>query len=63
MLKEPFPAEMDKYMLTMLQFPFWLQKCLINGISWNDTSWMGHSGQQTFVKCAEATWNYKVRKA
>ena len=46
--------------LSRVQLPLWLQQSLINGFSQYDLS-LGHSGQQTPVKCAEAMWNYEVR--
>ena len=53
------PAAMVKYGMNRVQLPVWLKQSLINGFSW---LWLvlGHSGQRTSVKCAEATWNYKT---
>ena len=55
---ELIPAAMVEYGLNKVQLPLWLQQSLINGFSWHGLS-LGHSGQRTSVKCAEATCNYK----
>ena len=58
-LEELILAVMVDYSLNRVQLPLWLQQSLINGFSWYGLS-SGHRGQRTYVKCAEATWNYKA---
>ena len=48
------PAAMVDYGLYRLQHPLRLQQSLIMVV-------LGHSGQRTSVKLAEAAWNYKVK--
>ena len=50
---------MVKYGLNRVQLSLWLKQSLINGFF---LVWfvLGHSGQRTSVKCAEAAWNNKV---
>ena len=38
-LKKLIQAPIIKYGLTRVQLPLWLQRSLINGISWNGMSW------------------------
>ena len=45
--------------LNRVQLPLWLQQSLINGFSWYGLA-LGHSGQGTSLKCAEAAWNYET---
>ena len=56
--EELIPAAMIDYGLNRVQCPLWLQQSLIK---WFLMIWftLGHSGQQTSVKCAEAIWNTK----
>ena len=55
-LEELIPAAMVEYGLNSVQHPLWLQQFLIK---WFLMEWFtfGHSGQRTYVKCAEAMWN------
>ena len=58
-LEELILAAMVDYGLNRVQLPLWLQQSLIK---WFLMVWftLGHSGQRTSVKCAEAMWNYKA---
>ena len=57
-LEELILAAMVDYSLNRVQLPLWLQQSLIK---WFRMVWftLGHSGQRTYVKCAEAAWNNK----
>ena len=58
-LEELIPAAMVDYDLNKVQRPLWLQQSLIKLflMVWFT---LGHSGQQTSVKCTEAMWNNKA---
>ena len=58
-LEELIPAEMVKYGLNRVQLPLWSKQSLILTVS-HGMVVLGHSGQRTYVKCAEAAWNCKA---